>query len=185
MYLYIYKNESLLEKGELNNFGYVYNSNKTRLYNYVLKMVGDCTTSEDIVQTVFLKFFENVEGIRNRDSYHFWLFKSARNEIYKFYKNKRIRVDQFHAADTDTLETESHSNVAIEYEEKELFEYISRELELIPVEQKEVYILKEYSGLSYKEISEITGIDENVLRKRFFDAKNKLIARLSNIYIRK
>jgi RNA polymerase sigma-70 factor, ECF subfamily len=174
-----------LQNGQLNNYGYIYHDNKTRLYNYVRKMVGDGTVSEDIIQTVFLKFFESISDIRNKDSYHFWLFKAARNEVYKFYKNKRIRVDQFNTTDTESLEIHSAMNVEIEYEEKELFELIGRELEFLPVEQKEIYILKEYSGLSYKEISDITGIEENVLRKRFYDAKNKLISRLSNIYLRK
>jgi RNA polymerase sigma-70 factor, ECF subfamily len=174
-----------LKELSVNNFNYIYKRYKTQLYNYVLKMVGNSAFTEDIVQNVFLKFFENLEGIKNSESSNFWIFKTARNEIYKHYKNKKIRADQFNKEDSDELEIASPSNIEIEYDEQELFEFIAAELERLPVEQKEVYILKEYSQLSYKEISEIVGIDENVLRKRFFDAKNKLINRLSNIYVRK
>ncbi len=169
----------------LNNFDFVYRNYKTAIYNYILKMTGNIGTSEDIAHTVFLKFFENLNSIRNLETPQFWLFRTARNEIYKFYKNKRIHVDQYHAADTEGLELEGSANPEIEYEEKELFELINRELDNIPAVQREVYILKEYSGLNYKEISEITGIEENVLRKRFFDARNKLIDRLSNIYLKR
>lgn len=148
-------------------------------------MIGNNTASEDIAHTVFLKFFENLNSIRNLESPQFWLFRTARNEIYKFYKNKKIHIDQYQAADTEGLEIEGGGNVEIEYDEKELFELINRELDSIPAVQKEVYILKEYSGLNYKEISELTGIEENVLRKRFFDARNKLIERLSHIYLKR
>lgn len=148
-------------------------------------MVGNTAFTEDIVQTVFLKFFENLEGIKNRESSNFWIFKTARNEIYKYYKNKKIRVDQFNKEDSDELEMASPANVEIEYDKQELYDFIIKELDNLSVEQREVYILKEYSQLSYKEISEILCIEENVLRKRFFDAKNKLINRLSNIYVRK
>lgn len=174
-----------MENRPVNNFDFVYKNNKTRLYNYVLKMVGNGNVCEDIVQTVFLKFFESLNEIRNQESSHFWLFRTARNEVYKFYKSKRIKVDQFNAVDTDTLEIESNSSIEIEFDKQELYEFITKELNSLPVEQKEVYVLKEYSQLSYKEISGITGTEENVLRKRFFDAKNKLVNRLSNVYIRK
>jgi len=174
-----------LENLSVNTFNYVYKTYKTQLYNYVLKMVNNQTFTEDIVQVVFLKFYENLDGIKNRESSNFWIFKTARNEIYKHFKNKKIRVDQFNKDDADTIEVASAVNVEIEYERGELYNLISKELENLPLEQKETYILKEYSQLSYKEISIITGADENVLRKRLFDAKNKLVNRLSNIYMAK
>lgn len=174
-----------MENLSVNTFNYVYKTYKTQLYNYVLKMVNNQTFTEDIVQVVFLKFYENLDGIKNRESSNFWIFKTARNEIYKHFKNKKIRVDQFNKDDADTIEVASAVNVEIEYERGELYNLISKELENLPLEQKETYILKEYSQLSYKEISIITGADENVLRKRLFDAKNKLVNRLSNIYMAK
>ncbi len=172
-----------MEDLSVNTFNYVYKTYKTQLYNYVLKMVNNETFTEDIVQIVFIKFYENLDGIKNRESSNFWIFKTARNEIYKHYKNKKIRVDQFNKEESDTLEIASSANVEIEYEKNELYDLILKELENLPIEQKETYILKEYSQLSYKEISIITGADENVLRKRLFDAKNKLINRLSDIYM--
>lgn len=172
-----------MEDFPVKTFNYVYKAYKTQLYNYVYKMVNNIAFTEDIVQVVFLKFFENYNSIINRDSSNFWIFKTARNEIYKHYKNKKIKIDQFNKEDADTLEIASSSNVEIEYELNELYELISKELDSLPVEQKETYILKEYSQLSYKEISVIVGADENVLRKRMFDAKNKLINRLTNIYM--
>lgn len=45
--------------------------------------------AEDIIQTVFLRFYENFESLQNYGSANFWLFRSASNEYYNYYnKNK-------------------------------------------------------------------------------------------------
>jgi RNA polymerase sigma factor (sigma-70 family) len=93
-----------LEDISVHTFNSVYKAYKTQLYNYVFKMVNNSTFTEEIVQVVFLKFYENLDSIKNHESSNFWIFKTARNEIYKYYKNKRIRVDQFNKEDSDTIE---------------------------------------------------------------------------------
>ena len=67
-------------------------------------MINDKMMCEDIVQNVFLKFFENLNVIRNKSSINFWLFKTARNEIYTYFRRKKIRVDQFGVLDSDEIE---------------------------------------------------------------------------------
>ncbi len=172
-----------MENRPINNFDYLYKTYKAGLYNYTYKMVGNNIICEDIIQVVFMKLYENLGRIRNYESSRYWLYKTTRNEIFKYYRTKQVHVDQYKAADADEIDPESESNVEVEFDMKELSAYVAGELEKLSADQKEVYVLKEYSGLSYKEIAEITGIEENVLRKRFFDAKNKLIEKLSNIYL--
>jgi RNA polymerase sigma-70 factor (ECF subfamily) len=55
------------------------------------------------------------------------------------------------------------------------------ELELLPQEQKEVYLLREYSGLSYKEIADIQQIDEELVKSRLFKTRQKLIKKVSKL----
>lgn len=138
-------------------------------------MVPDRMMCEDIIQGVFLKYFENLDNIKNKNSSTFWLFKSARNEIYTYYRRKKIRVDQFNVLDADDIEIDADENIPDEYERKELKEIIMKILETLPVEQKEVFYLKEYGGLSYKEISAVMDIDENLVKSRLFKTRQKLV----------
>jgi RNA polymerase sigma-70 factor (ECF subfamily) len=69
----------------------------------------------------------------------------------------------------------------MEYENLELKKIIMNELELMPQEQREVYLLKEYSGLSYKEIAAIQNIDEELVKSRLFKTRQKLIKRISKL----
>jgi RNA polymerase sigma-70 factor (ECF subfamily) len=65
-------------------------------------------------------------------------------------------------------------------ETKELSEIINEEISFLPEVQKEVFILKEYGGLSYKEIGAIMSINEELVKSRLFKIRKKLTNRLSN-----
>ena len=144
-------------------------------------MIGNQTTCEDIVQNVFLKLYENLNTIKNKSSINFWLFKSARNEIYTIYRQKNIRVDQYNVSSTEDLEINSKQNLVEEFERKEIKELINIELSYLAIEQREVFILKEFGGLSYKEISTIMDIDENLVKSRLFNIRKKIIKNVSRI----
>ena len=49
----------------------------------------------------------------------------------------------------------------------------------MPEEQKDVYLLKEYGELSYKEIAKLLGIDEKLVKSRLFKVRQKLINSIS------
>ncbi|MCF8262404.1 MAG: RNA polymerase sigma factor [Melioribacteraceae bacterium] len=160
-------------------FTLVYNKHKQAVYNYVLKMIGNKMQCEDIVQNVFLKLFENLDNIKNKSSVNFWIFSTARNEVYGLYRAKKVRVDQFGVADTEDIELESERNLVENYEMKELKELIMKELDSLPEDQKDVYLLKEYGGFSYKEIAGISGVSEDLVKSRLFKTRQKLIKRIS------
>lgn len=164
-------------------FTLIFNRVKKSLYNYVLKMTNDIMLTEDITQDVFLKLYQNLNNIRSKDNINFWLFTAARNEVYTFYRRKRIRVDQFNVEDTDEVEIFSEENPQDDFERKEVKELLNLALESLPVEQKEVFVLKEYGGLKYSEIADVMGIDENLVKSRLNKVRNKLIERISKLIV--
>jgi RNA polymerase sigma factor (sigma-70 family) len=167
---------------DIIEFTLIFNRYKVKLYNYVLKMISDKMPSEDIIQNVFLRLFENMHSIKNKESISFWLFRSARNEVYIYFRNKKIRKDQFNVDDTDDLEIDSGSNLAELLEIKETTKFIMDELNKFSPEQKEVFILKEYSGFSYSEIAALLEIDEALVKSRLYKTRQKLINGLNIIY---
>jgi RNA polymerase sigma-70 factor (ECF subfamily) len=162
-------------------FTLIYNQYKSKLYNYTRRMLGERMTCEDIVQSVFIKFFENMNKIRNNERIDAWLFTTARNAIYSFYRTKSTHVDQFGVQDSDEIEISSSVKIEEEFETKELNEIILHELDKLSLEQRDVFLLKEYGGLSYKEIAEVMNIDENLVKSRLHKTRLKLIDRISKI----
>lgn len=143
-------------------------------------MVGDKVVCDDIVQQTFLKLYENIELIRNKSVIKSWLFTTARNEVFTQFRKKKLRQDHFSDKDTEELKIKDEQFVE-NYEKKELRELVMIELNDLPEEQKEVFVMKEYGGLSYKEISAALEIDENLVRSRLFKTRQKLIKRLSKV----
>ena len=164
---------------KIAEFTVYYNLYKKRVYNFILKMTRDKTLTEDLYQNTFMKLYENLDSIFNKDSVLYWLFSTARNQVYVHYRGKNYKVDQFNTRDVEDLEIDSEYNLERKVENKELRKIILDEIDKLPFEQKEVYLLKEYSDFKYKEIAEMIGIDESLVKSRLFKARQKLIKQIA------
>ena len=137
--------------------------------------------ADDIVQDVFIKLFENLNNIHNKQSIQFWLFKTARNEMMSFFRSTKNKKFITEAADIDEVEIGSQVSLEDEIENKELNKLILSELENMSEDFREVFVLKEYSGLSYKEIASLLEIDEDLVKSRLYKARQKLINKISKL----
>lgn len=144
-------------------------------------MVGNRMVCDDLVQNVFLKLFENLDSIKNKESIKFWIYTTARNEVYGYFRKKKIDISKFVSEDSSDVKVNSKENLEYQFELKEMKKLILNELDHISIEQKEIFLLKEYGGLSYKEISVISNIDENLVKSRLYKTRQKLISKLAKI----
>ena len=135
-------------------------------------------TAEDITQSVFLKLYENFENLQKKESANYWIFRTARNEYYNYYRKEKRKSninDDLITNQKDEFELESYIEL------QEMKKIILSELDKMEIEQKEVYLLKEYGGLSYKEISETLEVEVNLVKSRLYKVRQKLINRISKL----
>ena len=160
-----------MEKDPVIDFTLTYNRFKKPLFNYLVKIVKSDMLAEDIAHNVFIKLYSNLYNIREAERIEIWIFTTARNEAFgHFRKNKNINeVDISHHE--ESLSTKCYYE---EYEKNELIDIIEDELGKMDQAQSEVYYLKEYSGLSYKEVALILNITEDLVRSRLFKVRQKL-----------
>jgi RNA polymerase sigma-70 factor (ECF subfamily) len=161
-------------KENIIEFTILFNRNKKKVFNYVLRMTNNTELSEDLVQNAFLKLYDNLNNIRNKSSIPFWLFKTARNEVYTYFRNNK-RKPEYNAKDVNELEFHSTMNIESEFELKEMKELLLNELGKLPQDQKEIFILREYGGLSYKEISSQLEINIDLVKSRLYKTRQKLM----------
>ena len=135
--------------------------------------------ADDTVQNVFIKLFENLGNIYNKQSIQFWLFKTTRNEILSFFRNQQNKRLYTNAVDLEEVEIESPQLVSDEIENKELNKLILNELNNMNEDFREVFVLREYSGLSYKEVASLLEIDEDLVKSRLYKARQKLAIKIS------
>jgi RNA polymerase sigma-70 factor, ECF subfamily len=144
-------------------------------------MLNDQMQADDIVQNVFIKLFENLGNIYNKQSIQFWLFKTTRNEVLTLFRNRGIKQLYTNSVDLEEVEIESSQSVSDEIENKELNKLMLNELNEMNEDFREVFILREYSGLSYKEVASLLEIDEDLVKSRLYKARQKLVNKISKL----
>jgi RNA polymerase sigma factor (sigma-70 family) len=169
------------EKNRTVVFTRFYEKHKLGVYNYALKMLNKSESAADVTQNVFLKFYENIDKIREIDKSHIWIFKTARNEIYGNFRKKVPEKVSINNDPENELEIKSDSKPAEETEIKELKSLLISEINKLPEINRETILMREFGGLSYKEIAEILNIDINVVKSRLFKTRKKLIERISKL----
>lgn len=163
---------------DIIEFTLVYNRHKSGLFYYVYRMLNNRPVSEDIIQNVFMKFYENMDIIKSKEVYASWLYTAARNEVYMHLrKQKRANITDM---ETDELPGD---DLTKKMELREVKEMVESMLETVPVEHREVYLLKEYGGLSYREIGAMLGIGEDLVKSRLFKLRQKLIRYISKMIL--
>jgi RNA polymerase sigma-70 factor (ECF subfamily) len=144
-------------------------------------MTADRMLTDDIIQEVFKKLYGNLDLIRNKQSIQYWLFKTARNDFFTLSRNTKLKKLYDEAEDSDDIEIEDTVSLEDEFEHKELTKLITDELDKIRIDQREIFILKEYSGLTYKEIASLMQIDIEDVKSRLYKVRQKLIKRISKL----
>jgi RNA polymerase sigma-70 factor (ECF subfamily) len=158
-----------MKDNQLIDFTLVYNKHKKRLYNYLLRITQSSSLAEDILHNTFIKLYENAERIQDLEKIEYWLFNTARNEAMSQFR--RIH----HMASLEQAESVPAADDLIsQIEINEIRSVIMDELNKMDVAQSEVFLLKEYSGMTYREVASIMHISEDLVKSRLFKTREKL-----------
>ena len=157
---------SLMSRGDKQAFVELYSRYRTRIYAYSVRMLGDRDRANDAFQETFTRIYnrcrEQEQLMSNVSAY---IFTTARNICLNTIRNNKptAAVEDYH----EIVFQPSHENV-------ELAELVKRSLDLLPQHHREAFVLREYDGLSYQEISEITGQSLAAVKVHIYRAKEKL-----------
>jgi len=152
-----------------------------RVYAMVYGMIRNREDARDITQEALVKAYKNLKSFRLESSFYTWLYRIAMNLAIDFTrKRKRQGTTSFDEAvasrDGDGGISELHhgDSPSKKLERKEVYKQIMDALEKLPADQKQVILLRELEGLSYREISDVMGIPEGTVMSRLFYARKKL-----------
>ena len=161
-----------------------------RLLNFIRTRVCNEDDAQDILQDVFGELIEAYRGLETIERVTAWLFQVARNKITDLYRKSwpesRSRSARARDIDTDTTLDDIFPDWSENPEElfirDALWDAIQTALEELPPAQRHAFVWHELGGLSFREISEITGETENALRLRKHYAMRSLRGRLASLY---
>ena len=161
---------------------------RKRLFDFIRRRVQTEEDAEDILQDVFYQFVTSYSVTEPIEKLTSWLFTVARNKIIDWYRKRRAHTSSFNIEGEDgplTLEdilfdpTQKPDEV---YARSLVWTELADALDELPEEQREVFVMHELEGKSFKEIAEITGEPMNTLLSRKRYAVLNLRERLQELY---
>jgi RNA polymerase sigma factor (sigma-70 family) len=152
--------------GDCSAFEILLYRHKNKIYSYILMMVRKTHLAEDIFQDTLLKVIKSLQEGKYHDDGKFisWVMRIAHNLIIDhFRKEKQLPVISNDNYDYPVIN--SRQNADNNIEDILVYEQICTDarklLDYLPLEQKEVVIMRFYGELSFKEIAEQTNVSLN------------------------
>lgn len=175
-----------------DDLGHVYEQYKPELKGFIARQVSSMEEAEDILQDVFYNLAK-IDFLENPIEYlSAWLYQAATNRIIdRRRKKKEQSLPEIRENDEDEYFMGALSNyLADDNDEPEIIfrnevirEEIAAALAELPEEQRKIFELTEYDGISYKEIAESTGIATATLLSRKHYAVSHLRKKLRLLYL--
>jgi RNA polymerase sigma-70 factor, ECF subfamily len=172
--------------GDQSAFAKLVRRHKTPVYNFILRSVRSREVAEDLVQDVFVKVVQNAAEFKHEARFSTWAYTIARNVCIDHLRKAALRrhpsLDQAannNGEDGPTLGeriADAHFASAVDRVAigTELGQRITRAVEELPPEQREVFLLREVANVPFKEIAEIVGVPENTTKSRMRYALERL-----------
>jgi RNA polymerase sigma-70 factor (ECF subfamily) len=144
-----------------------------RVYNYLLRLVGDREDALDLSQDTFLKAYQNLGKLDDPARFAPWLFRIAHNEAFSLLRRPRpdsATPAQFEAAARGDRPFPMELTLAV-----------SAALDGLNAEQREAVVLKIYQGFKFEEMAEVLGCPVSTVKSRLYTALDLLKDRLAPI----
>jgi len=145
---------------------------KERLYWHIRNMVKDHEDTHDVLQNTFIKIFKNIHNFKGESKLFSWMYRIATNEAISFL-NKRAKRNQISSEDLQQqLIANLESDVYFEGDEIQL--KLQKAIASLPAKQQQVFNMKYFQELKYREISEILETSEGALKASYHHAAKKI-----------
>jgi RNA polymerase sigma-70 factor, ECF subfamily len=160
-----------IAKGDRLAMQVLFARHHVRVYRFVLRLVGNPTTAEDLISEVFLDVWRQADRFEGRSAVSTWMLAIAR---FKALSALRKKPDE--ELDEETAETieDTADTPEVALEKKDKSTILRQCLEKLSPEHKEIIDLVYYHEKSVEEVAEIVGIPENTVKTRMFYARKKL-----------
>lgn len=171
-----------MRNGDTDAFNLLFERYKRPLYAYVLKMARNRSEADDLFQETFLRILKNIKRYNHKGRFLSWTFTIATNLMRDTHRKKRHSAgvslqDPVGNGTTLTVEDTIPTKYATpeqQHAHNELAHAIETAVSTLPHEQQQVFVLRETSGMTFKEIAEMLACPLNTVLGRMHYAITSL-----------
>lgn len=170
----------------------LFKTDRKKFLGFIRQRVRSQEEAEDILQDVFTNVLAASRNVQKPiENIASWVFTAVRNRIIDSYRKKRAETFSDMQTPTqaedgvDTFENflgDLSTSPETDLIRKTIWESVQNGLSELPPEQREVFVKNEFEGISFREMSEDTGVNINTLLARKRYAVLHLRKRLKDLY---
>lgn len=182
---------ALAQQGDLRAYDALVTRHRGRIFAMIRNMIHQEADAWDLSQEVFIKAWHALPRFEAKAKYSTWLYRIAHNTVYDWSRKRKIEsagelndeIFEREKIDSASFTTPSGGNSPDEtMATGELRMKIQIALGKLSPEHREVVLLKDVQGLSYKEIADAMSSTLGTVMSRLFYARQKLQALLKDEY---
>ncbi len=156
----------LIANGDRKAFAQFYGVYLKNIYKYVFSICYSKETTEEIVQELFLKVWENRGKLRNVKSAKAYLYQSAKNLLLDHIRRLRIESRVMDLIELNTIAGENYTENHQAF--GEYYQIAQQAIELLPEKRKKIFELRLNDDLSLDEIAVKLSISKSVVKKQLY-----------------
>lgn len=182
--------EQLVERvfnGEMQAFDLLVLRYQHRLLGLIGRLVRDPHEAEDIAQETFIKAYRALANFRGESAFYTWLYRIAINTAnnYLVSRGRRPPDTDLDIDDEEEIEAQvalaDNDNPEANQQRDELKRAIDQAIADLPEDLRTAFSLREFSGLSYEEITEIMDCPVGTVRSRIFRAREAIDSKIRHL----
>jgi len=180
-----------INSGQTDRFYEIVQKYEGKLFNFGLRMCGDVSDSEDMVQETFLNVFKYLNGFRHETKFKNWLYKVAASACLKkkrkskFAPDRELSLEEFIPEKIDQVAGDIPDWALMPLEQllnAELFTVLHRGILALPEKYRLVAVLRDMEGFTTAETAQILGISVDNVKVRLHRARLYLRDQLKSYF---
>jgi RNA polymerase sigma-70 factor, ECF subfamily len=182
---------ALAQKGDMSAYDALVTRHRGRVYAMIRNMIHQDADAWDLSQEVFIKAWHALPKFEAKARFSTWLYRISHNVVYDFTRKRKIEsagelndeIFERERIDSASFTTPSGGESPdITMAHGELRMKIQIALDKLSPEHREVVLLKDVQGLTYKEIADAMSSTLGTVMSRLYYARQKLQALLKDEY---
>jgi RNA polymerase sigma-70 factor (ECF subfamily) len=162
--------QARLARGEPAAYAELYDACADRVGHYLLVRLGSRADADDVLQETFLRLARTREKLADVENLDAYVITVARNEAARLTANRAKRAKNQEPLSAETLFRYDPGDADV----RENAETVAAALDRLEPDLREIVELKAFSGLTFQQISQATGLPQGTAATRYRSALTKL-----------